>query len=226
MVLLHLPTGEVARSVSFVLRGRGHDHLFAPEVQEGRHVEGHVGEDHQVFTEGEQSVDSRFTVLIVASEEVRGPHTTADVEYEETHLPAERRPFLGVHVVSLDHVPQSACNEHVQYRAADEHHETVFMNTVAFGGRHVGEQQEAGVLGEAAEERQPAQQQLRQPLGEAAAVEAEIGGGHQEARRRVQADAAAPDVALRHAADGGADGWEVVRHMTVCERGVLKVVHE
>lgn len=84
------------------------------------------------------------------------------------------------------------------------------MLTVCFGGRHVCEQQQTRVLGEAADESQPAQQQLRQPPGEAAAVEVEVGAGHQVARRRVQADAASPDVALRHAADGGADGRQVV----------------
>lgn len=87
---------------------------------------------------------------------------------------------------------------------------TAVVLTVGLGGRHVREQQQAAVLGEAAEESQPAQQQLRQPPGEAAAVEAEVGDGHQVTRRRVQADAAAPDVALRDAADGGADGREVV----------------
>lgn len=85
--------------------------------------------------------------------------------------------------------------------------------TVGLSGCHVCEQQQAGVLGETAEKSQPAQQQLRQPLSEAAIVEAEVGGGHQVARRRVQADAAAPDVALRHAADGSTDGRQVVRYL-------------
>lgn len=98
-------------SVPFVFRRRGHDHLFAPEVPEGRHVEGHVGEHHQVLEEGEQGVDCRaerqevnnekhheaqsetltltscFTELVVASEEVSGRQTAADVKQEETQLP-------------------------------------------------------------------------------------------------------------------------------------------
>lgn len=44
-------------SEAFVLRQRGHHHLSAAEVPEGRHVEGHVGEDHHVLEEGEQGVD-------------------------------------------------------------------------------------------------------------------------------------------------------------------------
>lgn len=55
--------------------------------------------------------------------------------------------------------------------------------TVCFCGRHVCEQQQAGVLGDAEEEDQPAQQQLWQLLDEAAAVEVEIRGGHQVSRR-------------------------------------------
>lgn len=85
--------------------------------------------------------------------------------------------------------------------------------TVGFCGQHVCEQQQAGVFGEAAEEGQPAQQQLRQPLGETTTVKVEICAGHQITRRWVQADAAMPDVALGYAADGGADGREVVWYL-------------
>lgn len=189
-------------------------------------MERHVGEDHQVLKEGEEGVDSCLTVLVVASEEVSGSQTTADVKQEETHLPAVWCHFLWVHIVSPDHLPQSACNEHVHQRAPDEHDETIFVNIVGFGGRHVCEQQQAGVLGEAAEESQPTQQKLWQSLGKAAAVEAEVGCGHQVARRRVQTDAATPDVALWNTTDGGTNGREVVWYMTVCKRCVLKVVHQ
>lgn len=57
-------------SVSLVFRRRGHDHLFTPEVPEGRHVEGHVGENHHVLAEREQGVncrDSRETLTMMLS---------------------------------------------------------------------------------------------------------------------------------------------------------------
>ena len=44
-------------SVSFVLRPRGHHHLLASKVPEGRHMEGHVGEHHHVLTQRKQRVD-------------------------------------------------------------------------------------------------------------------------------------------------------------------------
>lgn len=80
----HPPSGGL--SVSLVFRRCGNDHLFGPKVPESRHVEGHVGEDHQVLEEGEQSVDSGFTVFVVASEEVGGDQAAGDVKQEETHL--------------------------------------------------------------------------------------------------------------------------------------------
>lgn len=188
-------------------------------------MEGHVGEDDQVLAEGEEGVDSCLTVLVVPSEEVRSNRTAADVEKEEAQLPAVWCHFLRVDVVSPDHVPQSAGHEHVQQWAGDEHDEGIFMNTVSLCGRHVCEQQQACVFSQAKDERQPAQHKLRQLL-EAAAVKAEVGEGHQVARRRVQAYAAAPDITLWHLADGGAYGWEVVWYSTVRESGLLKVVHQ
>lgn len=89
----------------------------------------------------------------------------------------------------------------------------VCVLTVGLCGGHVGEQQQSRVLGQAAEQHQAAEQQLRQPPGEAAAVGAEVDHGNQVARGRVEADAASPDVALRHQADGGADRREVVWHL-------------
>lgn len=97
--------------------------------------------------------------------------------------------------------------------------------TVGFGGAHVREQQQAAVLDEAAEERQSAQHQLLQPLGEVAAVETEVGRGDQVARRRVQADAAAPDVTFRHLVDGGADGREVVWYLVDKSETFLSAPH-
>lgn len=46
-------------SETFVLGRRGHDDFFTAEIPEGRHVEGHVGEDHQVLKESEEGVDWR-----------------------------------------------------------------------------------------------------------------------------------------------------------------------
>lgn len=89
---------------------------------------------------------------------------------------------------------------------------------MVFFGRHVCEQQQAGVLCEAAEERQPTQQLL--PTAKAPTVEAEVREGHQVPWRRVQPDADTPNVALRHAGDGGADGREVVGYL---EEETLKV---
>lgn len=128
--------------ISFAFRRRGHDHLLAPKVPETRHVEGHVGDDHQVFEEGKQGVDwrtvkqrdsvrtdgrglalisirtfllllrgivrdppcenpirtltltSRFTVLVVASEEVISRRTAAAVHDEQTRFPSIRHHFL------------------------------------------------------------------------------------------------------------------------------------
>lgn len=37
--------------------------------------------------------------------------------------------YLWVQTVSLDHLPQSARDEHVQQRAGDKHDEATFMNT-------------------------------------------------------------------------------------------------
>lgn len=58
--------------------------------------------------------------------------------------------------------------------------------------------------------------------GEAASVKAEVSRCYQEARCRVQADAEAPDVALRCEANGCADGREVVadleREFNLCVR--------
>lgn len=82
--------------------------------------------------------------------------------------------------------------------------------TVRFGGGHVCEQQQAGVLRQAADESQPTQQQLWQTLGKPAVVEVKIRSSDQVARSRVEADAAAPNVAFGHAANGRTDGWQVV----------------
>lgn len=89
--------------------------------------------------------------------------------------------------------------------------------TVCFSGRHVREHEQAAVFCEAAEQSQATQQLLQQPVGEAAVVEFKIHDGHQVSGRWVQTDAAAPDVALRHAADSGADGGEVVWYL-VCDK--------
>lgn len=48
---------QSSRSVALVFCCHSNDHLFVPKVPEGRHVEGHVGKDHQVLEEGEERVD-------------------------------------------------------------------------------------------------------------------------------------------------------------------------
>lgn len=98
--------------------------------------------------------------------------------------------------------------------------------TVCFSGRDVCEQQEACVFRQAADQSQNAQQQLWQPSGKASAVKVEVGDSHQVSRRRVQANAAAPDVALRYAADGWTNWRQVVWYLAVSVRWVLKVVHK
>lgn len=98
--------------------------------------------------------------------------------------------------------------------------------TVRFSGWDVCEQQEACVFRQAADQSQNAQQQLWQPSGKASAVKVEVGDSHQVSRRRVQANAAAPDVALRYAADGWTDWRQVVWYLAVSVRWVLKVVHK
>ena len=85
--------------------------------------------------------------------------------------------------------------------------------TVGLCGGDVCEQQEAAVLRQAADQRQCAHQQLQTGGGEASAVEAEVRRRQQEARSGVKADAAAPDVTLRDATDGSADGRQEVSHL-------------
>lgn len=48
---------QSSRSVALVFCCHTNGHLFVPKVPEGRHVEGHVGKDHQVLKEGEERVD-------------------------------------------------------------------------------------------------------------------------------------------------------------------------
>lgn len=85
--------------------------------------------------------------------------------------------------------------------------------TVCFSGGHVCEQQQACIFRQAAEESQTAQQQLRQTLGKPAVVEVEISSSNQIARSRMEADAAAPNVAFWHATNCRTDGWQIVGNL-------------
>lgn len=58
------------QSDALSLRRCRHQNLFTPKVPEGSHMEGHVGEHDQVLTQSEECVNSWFTILIVAPEEV------------------------------------------------------------------------------------------------------------------------------------------------------------
>lgn len=98
--------------------------------------------------------------------------------------------------------------------------------TVCFSGRYVREQQKTCVFSQAADQSQYAQQQLWQPPGKASAVKAKVGDRHQVAWRRVQANAAAPDVTLWYTTDGWTDWRQVVWYLAVSVCWVLKVVHQ
>lgn len=82
--------------------------------------------------------------------------------------------------------------------------------TVCFRGGHVCEQQQACIFRQAGDESQHSQYQLWQTLGKPAVVEVEISNSNQIARRRVEANAAAPNVAFWHMTNGCADRWQVV----------------
>ena len=70
--------GALSGSVSLVLRTRGHHHLLAPKVQEGGHMEGHVGEDHHVLTKCKQGVDWKERETAMRTHTVWGSERKTD----------------------------------------------------------------------------------------------------------------------------------------------------
>lgn len=82
--------------------------------------------------------------------------------------------------------------------------------TVGFSWTNVGEQQQSCILAYCTEEREGIQELLHYLPGKAPSVKVEVNRCYQETRGRVQADAEAPDVALRGEANGGANRREIV----------------
>lgn len=90
--------------------------------------------------------------------------------------------------------------------------------TEVLGRGDVGEHKQREVLHDVEAEVEAAKRAVAGTRGRAAEVVVPVGEGHQEARRRVQADAEAPHVALGHLpADGRAHRRQVIGHLESCD---------
>ena len=73
------------------------------EVVVGGEVVRHVGEDHAVLEDGEDWVDARLTVVVVAPVEVQGGGHAGEVCHQEIFLQSQRFPLYtgaGAHTVA------------------------------------------------------------------------------------------------------------------------------
>ena len=62
------------------------------EVVVGREVVRHVGEDHAVLEDGEDRVDARLAVAVVAPVEVERDQDAGEVRHQEVPLQSQRFP--------------------------------------------------------------------------------------------------------------------------------------
>lgn len=61
-------------------------HLLTSKIPVGSHVKGHVGDHHQILAQSKEGINSRFTISVVAFEEVESQQTETTVEEEEAAL--------------------------------------------------------------------------------------------------------------------------------------------
>ena len=195
----------------------------------GKHVmKGHVGKHDEILEKREERVHARLAKGVVTPIAVHGRGQREQVPARDEQLPANaaslRRIFAFVHRKPTDEQVQKL----MQDGAEHEEGKAQFMNEEPVRTGNVGEQDKRHVFHHEHEERQSADERIGhvvQRVVRLSEIVLEINVSVEDAGRELGGDGDAPNVFLRGvAADGRADGREIVGDVAMRRRGLRPIV--